>query len=119
MVKIAITLLVVIFFVGCGGSTVKTQAKAEQNINSLLALDLGMTQDEVLIAMGKPKKKKTHQLGDRTVEAWFYLTEGLIINDTMMRDSDYTPVVFEDGKLAGWGRNFYNRILQYKHKTEN
>ncbi len=118
MVKTAVTLLAVIFFVGCGGSTGKTQAQAEQNVKTLLSLDMGMTQDEVLLAMGEPKKKKTHLLGDRTVEAWFYLTEGLIINDSIMRDSDYTPVVFEGGKLTGWGRNFYSRTLQYKHKTE-
>jgi hypothetical protein len=119
MIRIIITLLVIIFFAGCGaGSTVKPQQQAEKNVRSLLSLDIGMTQDEVLIAMGKPKKKKTHLLGDRTIEAWFYLTEGLIINDTMMRESDYTPVVFEGRKLTGWGRNFYNRTLQYKHETE-
>jgi len=117
MIKIVATLFVIIFFAGCGSSTA-IQEQAERNVRSLLSLDIGMTQDEVLLAMGEPKKKKTHLLGDRTIEAWFYLTEGLIINDTMMRESDYTPAVFEGGKLTGWGRNFYNRTLQYKHETE-
>ena len=60
MVKMALPLLVVIFLVGCKGSVVETREEARKNRELLLSLDIGMTQDEVLATMGKPKKTKVH-----------------------------------------------------------
>ena len=115
MVKIAVPLLAVIFFVGCEGSVVKTRAEAQKNRELLLSLDIGMTEDEVLATMGKPKKTKAHLLNDRTIEFWFYLTEDLTIDDGRVRDSDFTPLAFQGGKLIGWGSRFYDR-LKYERK---
>ena len=117
MVKIAVPLLAVIFFVGCKGSVERTQAEAQKNIKSLFNLDIGMTEDEVLATMGKPRKKEKYSLDDRNIEFWFYLTKGYMINDGMFRESDYTPLGFEGGKLIGWGRSFYDR-LKYERKTK-
>jgi len=118
MVKIALPLLAVILFVGCKGSVVKTRAEAQKNRKLLLSLNIGMTEDEVLATMGKPKKTKAYLLDDRTIEFWFYLTEGYMIDDGRFRDSDYTPLAFEGRKLIGWGRSFYDRTLKYEHKIE-
>ena len=118
MVKIALPLLVVIIFVGCKGSVVRTQAEAQKNRKLILSLDIGMTEDQVLATMGKPKKKEKYSRNDRTIEFWFYLTEGYMIDDGKFRDSDYTPLGFEGGKLIGWGRSFYDRALQYESEIE-
>ncbi len=118
MVKIAVTLLAVIFFVGCEWPSVKTQAKAKKNIESILSLKNGMTEDEVFAAMGKPRKKKSYSLDDRTIEFWFYLTRGLSLDDRKFRDADYTPLAFEKGELIGWGRRLYERTLMYQKKLK-
>lgn len=111
MLRITISLLAIILFAGCG-PTEKTKAKAQKNIRSILSLDIGMTKDEVLATMGKPKKKENRSSDGKTIEFWFYLTEGLTIDDGRVRDSDYTPLAFEEDKLIGWGRSFYDRPSQ-------
>ena len=119
MVRVIISLLVLISFAGCGRPSAKTQDKAQKNVQSLLSLDIGMTKDEVITTMGKPKKKEKRYINDRTIEFWFYLTEGLTIDDGRVRDAAYTPLAFENGKLIGWGRRFYDRPLQHEHTAEN
>jgi len=118
MARIAIPLLAVIFFAGCEGSAVKTQEQAQKNMESLLSLDIGMTEDEVLATMGKPNKKKEYALDERTIEFWFYLTEAVSLDYGRIREAEYTPLAFEKGKLIGWGRSFYNRLM-YEQKLKS
>ena len=117
MARIAVPLLAVILFAGCKGSVGNTQAEASRNRKALLSLEMEMTEDEVLSIMGKPGKKERHSFDDRTIEFWLYLTEGITVEYESNWDSDYTPLAFEGGKLIGWGRNFYDRILFYRNKN--
>ena len=117
MIKTAVPLLFLILFAGCGASATKTREEAQKNRNAILSLEIGMTEDEVLATMGKPRKIEIQSSNNRNIELWLYLTEGLIINDGIVRHSDHTPLAFENGKLIGWGRNFYDRILFYRNKN--
>jgi outer membrane protein assembly factor BamE (lipoprotein component of BamABCDE complex) len=72
------------------------------NRGNLNKLEVGMSKEQVTTIMGKPYQREVS--GER--EYWLYETERKNIYRTT--PSEYlTPVVFEDGKVAGWGRNYW------------
>ena len=112
MTKIMPLLLTILFVVGCEGTVAETRREAQRNRQALFSLNVGMTKDQVLTIMGKPRKKQTHSFGDRDIEFWLYLTEGWTIEGSDLQDSHFTPLAFEKGTLIGWGRTFYERTLR-------
>jgi hypothetical protein len=81
-------------------------------------LQLGMTRAEVEGLMGSgvlvdykriklrnPHRYETMRVSDRkTVEILYYVTEGYVWNAP--ERSTLTPLIFENGRLAGWGWPF-------------
>lgn len=66
-------------------------------------LRVGMTGEQVRQAMGEPL-----QVSFARPDVWYYYIE------TQWHDGQTTidecmPVVFKDGKVAGWGSEYYNR----------
>jgi len=66
-------------------------------------MQIGMTQAETTILMGKPERSEGYSWGS----AWLYrsaMTSGIYGT----ADSDFTPIVFDvKGKVVGWGRNYF------------
>ena len=118
MSKVMVSLVLAAFLSGCAGSPVQTGWEAEKNRKALLHLNIGMTKVEVQNIMGEPRKTEAYSKDGRNIEFWLYMTEGIGIYDRTLRDSNFTPLAFEDGKLIGWGRNFYDQTLKYEHKIE-
>ena len=112
--------IVAISILGCAGSPMQTGWKAEENRNSMLKLNINMSKEQVLETMGNPRKTEAYLIEKRNIEFWFYLTEGLTVGNKAggIKDEHLTPLSFENGKLIGWGRNFYDRTLKYKHTIE-
>lgn len=78
------------------------------NLEHLKLLKVGMTKQEVLNTMGKPLVKEKYN----TPNIWFYYTDWDWA-DAARTQSECTPLVFEKGKLIGWGQPFYR---DYIHK---
>ncbi len=91
MNKIVIFLILSLFLSGCVVS---------RNVENLNKLEIGMTKDQVLSIMGKPQLREA----DAEMEWWSYQTRLPMYE---LKDSDLTPVAFEDGKVIGWGKNFW------------
>lgn len=100
---------------GCVGSPVHQtltyndiQSTIKQNNDKLLQLRIGMSQDDVLILMKKPERSEGYTWGS----AWLYrtaMTSGVYGTS----DSDFTPIVFgSNGKVIGWGRNFFTEQVK-------
>lgn len=87
-----------LFISGCG---VARGITAMTNRDKLDRLEIGMTKEEVKELMGKPYKREAYQ----EVEYWLYYTEWQ--PDGYTTDDEFTPVAFIDGKVDGWGRNYY------------
>ena len=68
-------------------------------------LELDMTRDEVRRVLGPPERTEGCRLGGRAVIVWYYLLEG------PQGRRVPTPLVFEEGRLGGWGENYYRRRL--------
>jgi len=82
---------------------------AHVNREVMPKLRVGMNQDQVREVMGPPS---TIEASGET-EWWLYLTKDA--RTTYPHSpSEYTPVAFENGVLAGWGRNFYGGAKKYE-----
>lgn len=86
----------------------RLQSKILRNNNNLMAMKIGMTEEQALQHMGQPERSEGYKCGS----AWLYrtaMTSGIY----GIADSDFTPVVFdENGKLVGWGRNFFAEYVK-------
>ena len=95
-----ITLLFAVFsalllLAGCASS---------KNLENSRKLRVGMTKAQVLEVMGRPLENEVFCKPD----VWFYQIE-TIWADGLTTMDECMPLVFENGKLAGWGNNFYTR----------
>ena len=60
-------------------------------------LELDMTRDEVRRLLGPPERTEGCRLGGRAIIVWYYRLEG-------PQGRVPTPLVFEGGRLGGWGK---------------
>lgn len=105
----AVALLLAGLFSGCSSMPWE---EAARNIEHSKRLRVGMTKQEVLDVMGPPVSDELFS----TPDVWYYFIqtvwmEGLTTEDECM------PLVFEDGKLAGWGKLFYTHYRIEKKES--
>jgi len=112
--------MILFLSVGCSSKVDKVRTINRQN---LLKLTVGMEKTEALKIMGNaraggeageptvnsPYKNEIMQGEDKTFEVVYYYTD---IKNTLystvltVNDGELTPLVFDQGKLIGWGRQF-------------
>jgi len=91
----------------------------DQNNENLLKLEMGMNKDQVLKIMGKPDLNEAYQsLYGKSVTIFFYYTQRQW-NDGNTTKDECTPIVFEDGKLVGWGDEFYKNKMEVDINIKN
>jgi len=116
---ICVTLLML---AGCVGSPIHSslkyssvKGKAKKNNKALMMLEIGMPKKEVLEVMGDPEQSEAYKWG----VVWMYRT-AMTSGVYGTADSDFTPVVMENGKVVGWGRNFFmERAKKYEVKVSH
>ena len=91
---------------GCGLSSQYT------NFENSTKLRIGMTKAQVLAVMGQPLDAVFAK-----PDVWYYYIE------TRWHDGQETidecmPLVFKNGKLAGWGNDFYKKEKLFKKQYE-
>lgn len=96
---------------GCGLVTLTTTSiEASGNKNNLQKLEVGMNSNQVKGIMGAPNKTEAFSLAEgKKVLVWFFLTEGRA-PFRRLDDPNYTPVVFENDILTGWGYVHLDKI---------
>ncbi len=77
---------------------------AAKNIENSKQLRVGMQKSKVLEIMGEPLTEEEYN----TPDVWYYYVETVWVDGLTTRD-ECMPVVFEDGKLIGWGNRFYTQ----------
>lgn len=102
-------MLSAVVLVGCVGVSPE-----QANVDNLAKLNLGMDKTQVLTIMGPPDKLEAYETKTGgTMEFLLYQTEWTEYNERR-KDSDFTPLCFIDGKLKGWGRNFYSDTIKIR-----
>ena len=113
-------------FMGCNTTSIY-QKTASENKANLIKISIGMTKEEVLKIMGtapkkgnywideyavveNPSKSETVEGKEATFEVIYYFTSAIEErgrwNRSEPRYDELTPLLFKDGKLAGWGADF-------------
>ena len=77
---------------------------AAKNIENSKQLRAGMSKSRVLEIMGEPLTEEEYN----TPDVWYYYVETVWLDGLTTRD-ECMPVVFENGKLVGWGNRFYTQ----------
>ncbi len=126
-------LLLALLCLGLVGCASLSQVIAPNRAN-LLKLSIGMTKDDAIQTMGtksmhvsgdnsqwttqrtsmtinNPYRSEILQGKDKTFEVLYYVTD--VKNDPdSITDDELTPLVFDDGRLLGWGWSFLNNNVQ-------
>ena len=120
MKKIIVLLLACALLSGCAGSPVRTGWQADTNNRGMLKLKPDMTVEEVTATMGKPDKTEMYKgKNNETILVYLYISAA---SDTYAHfsDANYTPIVFVNGKLSGWGWSALNGSAQkYEFTVKN
>ena len=102
MKTIQVILAGLLLSIAAGGCAWK---QAEENLQKSTALRAGMTKDDVLRIMGEPERNEIYS----TPDVWFYYVRPVWI-DGLATEDECMPLVFRDGKLVGWGDEYYARM---------
>jgi hypothetical protein len=131
MNKLSCLFVMVMLVSGCATTISQMTAPNREN---LLKLSLGMTKNEAISIMGtkkqivhpnpgpayifmpgavinNPYRSEILQGKDKTFEVIYYATDDKN-NDGAISDDELTPLVFDNGKLIGWGQSFLQDNVQ-------
>lgn len=111
--------MLVLLFLGITGCATLDSVR-NTNRENMMRLSVGMTKQEALNIMGtktvttfadigvvdkrisNPYRSEILQGKDKTFEVLYYYTD-VKKNDGAITDDELTPLVFDNGKLIGWG----------------
>lgn len=111
--KKLIYLLVLMIISGCAGSPIRTWGQATKHTKAMVKLKLNMTPEDVIKLMGNPDKTEMYRgKNGEPILVYLYITEGMDTFSRRWSEANYTPLVFENNKLAGWGWNYLNGTAQ-------
>ena len=104
----------------CKSAAATRIEQARSNSASLLTLELGTSTEHVLEQLGEgtkyvsnPHRSQSRAFPDgRVVLILHYYTEWEGDYRRVIPAQCLTPVVFEDGVLVGWGRQFFEEYVQ-------
>jgi len=105
MKKLICLLVLVVVLSGCYSLT------RSINRSKLLKLDIGMEVEQALLVMGRPYRTETLQGKDKVLMIYYYYTD-IKAADVGITDDELTPLVFDEGKLLGWGGSFLDSNIQ-------
>ena len=112
-------MIVAVVLVGCG-STPKIFGIVKTNNANMAKLSVGMTKAQVLEVMGPVGKTEAYETKTGgTLE--FLMYRSSVANgsydewdEEQATDKHWTPICIIDGKLKGWGRNFYDDTIKIR-----
>jgi len=110
--SVAAVLLTAMCLAGISGGCANTPwGVVKRNTENSRKLRVGMTKAEVLEIMGEPIRDEKFCEPD----IWFYYNE-MVWGDGLITEDECLPLIFDDGKLIGWGNNFR---LDHRLKRKN
>ena len=114
-------MLMAVVMVGCGTTAATISHKVSLNNANMAKLNVGMTKAQVAETMGPAGKTEGYETkSGGFMEFLFYRTQEASFNawgDEMtgtVTDRHWTPICIIDGKLKGWGRNFYDDTIKIR-----
>jgi Icc-related predicted phosphoesterase len=134
-IAVILSCISIMFFNGCGDGEQKAIDIRTENRQNILKINVGMTKAEILQIMGdktahvkkeetvtNPYKSELRQANERTYEVLYYYTHDDQPHWPFKRftilDRELTPIIFQDGKVIGWGSEFLAQTSPDKAATK-
>lgn len=111
MKRLIFLLALILSIYGCGLVTLSaSKIEASGNKDNLQKIELEISTNQIKGIMGAPNKTEALSVAEgKKILVWYYLTEGRgAFRNT--DDWNYTPVVFENDVLRGWGYSYLDKI---------
>ena len=106
-------ILVMMMMAVLAGCTAPIIGTVKNNNANMAKLSVGMTKAQVVETMGPAGQTAAYETKSGGVmEFLFYRTQ--IDYDFNLQDKHWTPICILDGKLKGWGRNFYDDTIKIR-----
>ncbi|MFA5250185.1 MAG: DUF3192 domain-containing protein [Parachlamydiales bacterium] len=103
------------FSLSCERSPFAQTFTAVETATRISQLEKGMSEAEVKKLLGCPKKISLKTSGGQTYVVWYYVTKGIEIGREGFTDHNFTPLIFKDGKLYGWGYGLHYKLFNSKN----
>ncbi len=84
-----------------GGCACTPWGVIRRNVENSRKLRVGMTKAQVLEIMGEPIRDEKFCEPD----IWYYYND-MVWGDGLVTEDECLPLIFENGKLIGWGNDF-------------
>ena len=98
--------IVAVALVSCAGSPYQTTKRASENKQNMISLKPDMTTEQALKLMGQPDKTEMYRgKSNEAILIYLYITEGKDSESRRWNESNYTPLIFVNDRLSGWGWN--------------
>ena len=133
-IRSAFIIAVLLFLVGCTALFYTPQNLMSDNRAHLSSLNPGLTKDEAIKIMGTEGKSMCTAVGpfaicmrsqfinnpyrttgfqseSKAYDILYYWTD-VKQRDDVITDDELTPLIFEDGKLIGWGRDLLDATIK-------
>ena len=105
-IKLIAVSLMCALLAACAGSPAQTGMRASENKRNMIALKPDMTTAQVSKLMGQPDKTELYRgKNNEAVLTYLYITEGKDMESRIWNETNYTPLIFIDDRLNGWGWN--------------
>jgi hypothetical protein len=129
MKKVVVVSVLFVLIAGCTSSLDRVRTANRRN---LLKLSVGMTKEQAIATMGhksgggrfgeptvnSPYKSEILPGKDKTFEVLYYYTDiesnVYTANPATIPANELTPLIFDNGKLIGWGADFLENIKKLK-----
>jgi len=102
----------------CSRSPIATGVHAEENRYRLSWIKVGMSKSSVYNKVGCPQRTEKVDINGVNYEIWYYLTKRYALGQTRLLPQNTTPLIFRKNKLIGWGREYYNYLLNVDNERE-
>jgi len=86
------------------GSMSSCTSVGKENRRRLMQLQIGQTREQVVNIMGMPHMNEGYKTERGVSREVLYYGTG-----SLSPESELIPLIFENGKLIGWGQDFYQK----------
>ncbi len=85
------------------------QRESRKNREALLMLGIGMSKHDVKSIMDLPRFNEAYEISGKSMEFWFYFTDEIHFSVGRIDRERCTPILFENGKVKGWGPDYIKK----------
>ena len=111
-------LLIAVVAVVCSSCVIGTEMRVANTNAKMANLSIGMAKAKVIEVMGPADKTEGYQTkSGGFMEFLLYRSAVWDGSQRAKGDKQWTPVCLIDGKVKGWGRNFYDDTIKIRKEV--